>query len=142
MTPGYSWLSNLVHLCMPSPRLGILWFVPAPGGGSRLVELSSIAEDVQLIGGFRTLEMGHVDYWPAVVRHDPTLREVPYEAYPRGRANWREDDDTWLLLLDRKLHRAPFIDLVVATWSLPRDRLEVMADPHYRSSRTVELPRS
>jgi len=46
----------------PEPRLGILWFLPAGDGTSRSVEPSDKADDVPLIGGFRTLETGHVDH--------------------------------------------------------------------------------
>lgn len=125
----------------PTPRLGILWFVPAGDGTSRFVELSDKADDVPLIGGFRTLETGHVDHWKKVVREDPSLRGVPYEAYPRGRANYRESDDAWLLLLDRKLLRQEFVDIVVEAWALPRDRLQVMSDPHYKSTKKIGPPR-
>lgn len=123
------------------PRLGILWFVQSDDGTSRFVELSEKAEDVPLIGGFRTLDIGHVDHWKDVAKVDPSLRGVPYEAYPRGRANYRESDDTWLLLLDRKLLRQEFVDIVVEAWSLPRDRLKVTDDPHYKSSRKIGPPK-
>ena len=124
-----------------APRLGILWFVEAGEGTSRFVELSEKAEDVPLIGGFRTLETGHIDHWRTVVRHDPSLRGVPYEAYPRGRANYRESDDAWLLLLDRKLLGQEFVNIVLEAWALPRDRLRVLSDPHYKSTRKIGPPR-
>lgn len=123
------------------PRLGILWFVPRADGTSRLLELSLPADEVPLVGGFRTLETGHVRFWREAVRKDPSLRGVPYEAYPRGRANWRGEDDAWLLLLDRRLIRPEYVDVVVDAWALPRDRLKVMGDPHYRSPLAVGPPR-
>lgn len=125
---------------MTGPRLGILWFVPTATGASRLVELSLPARDVPLIGGFRTLDTGHVDYWPKAVRDMPELRGTPYEAFPRGRANYRESDDAWLLLLDRQLLRQEFVEMIVGAWSLPRSRLQILTDPHYRGSRKVGLP--
>lgn len=129
------------EMCHSASRLGILWFVPATDGFSRFVELSERAEGIPLIGGFRTLDTGHVDRWHRVVRSDPSLRGVPYEAYPRGRANYRSSDNAWLLLLDRKLLRPEFIDIVVSAWALPRHRLQVMSDSHYKSSRTIGRPR-
>ncbi|WP_018699903.1 hypothetical protein [Amorphus coralli] len=123
-----------------APRLGIFWFVPAGEGRSRFVELSETADHVPLVGGFRTLETGHVDHWRAVKRADPSLKGVPYEAYPRGRANYREADDAWLLLADRKLLRTEFVEIVLEAWALPRDRVRIMSDPHYRSTRDVGAP--
>ena len=86
------------------------------------MEPSDKADDVPLIGGFRTLETGHVDHWKTVVSEDPSLRGVPYEVYPRGRANHRQSDNAWLLLLDRKLLRQEFVDIVVEAWAFPTTR--------------------
>ncbi|WP_162815648.1 hypothetical protein [Microvirga aerophila] len=47
--------------------------------------------------------------------------------------NWRADDDRFLLLLDRKLTTEEFISTLVSRWHLPRARLIVLSDPHYRS---------
>lgn len=122
------------------PRLGIFWFVPTADGSSRFVELSAPADEIPLIAGFRTIETGHVDHWPHVVRADPSLRDVPYEDYPRGRVNFIEEDDTWLLLLDQRLRRREFVDVVVAAWSLPRKSLRVETDSHYCSKHSIGLP--
>jgi hypothetical protein len=117
----------------PEPRIGLFWGLPGAGSRPRLVGLSRRVSEVSEIGGFRTLEEGHVDIWPRITRRWPNLRGVPYEYFPRGRVNWRADDDRFLLLLDRKLTTEEFISILVSRWHLPRARLIVLSDPHYRS---------
>lgn len=91
-----------------------------------------------LIGGFRTLDLGHVEHWPEVRRARPELAGVEYEEYPRGRVNWREADRRYLMLLDPVLRRPDRLGAIVDAFRLPRDRTRVMTDPHYRSTRSPE----
>ena len=46
----------------------------------------------------------YVDVWPQIIqRLDGTLADYDYDYFPRGRVNWRKEDDRWLLLvLDSK----------------------------------------
>ena len=120
-------------------RLGIFWFVPGETGGTRLIEKSASASDIPLIGGFKTLEAGHVDVWKDIVRKEPSLRGHPYEEYPRGRANWRAEDDAWLLLMDKAVIKPAFIAAIRQAWHLPENTI-VMTDPHYRCKTPVALP--
>ena len=82
-----------------------------------------------------------MDIWPTVQRLDQTLTDYDYDYFPRGRVNWRKEDDRWLLVLDPKLNRAPFIAHIVTTWKIPRNRLLVLTDAHYRSMARVRRPR-
>jgi len=122
-----------------TPRLGIFWFVPADGGGAYLIEESVSASEIAEVGGFKTYGPGHVDVWKDIVRREPSLRGHPYEVFPRGRANWRAEDDAWLLLMDRVVMTAPFISTIRRAWNLP-ERTLVMSDPHYRCRKRVFLP--
>jgi hypothetical protein len=92
------------------------------------------------VGGFKTLDEGHVDVWPSLQKQHPFLRRYEYEAFSRGRVNWRADDDAWLLLLDPKLRSEPFTSYIMEEWRLLRDRLSIMTDPHYRSAERVRPP--
>lgn len=121
----------------PSPRLGFFWFVPSTDG-SRLIAHSVPFDDVPEIGGFRTVELGHYEYWLNLGRSDPLARAAAYEDYPRGRVNYIASDDRFLLLLDVKLKRPPFIDRLIEAFALPRERLKVALDSHYRSRRQPE----
>jgi hypothetical protein len=125
-----------------SPRLGLFWFVSDGPSYSRFLSLSRPWSEVKEIGGFKTLDEGHVDIWPLLLNQSPSLRRYEYEAFPRGRVNWRADDDAWLLLLDPKLNSEPFTSHIIKAWRLPLDRLTIMTDSHYRSSERVGLPRS
>jgi len=95
--------------------------------------LSRPVSAVPEIGGFKTLDEGHVDVWPRITRRWPNLLGLPYEHFPRGRVNWRAEDDRFLLLMDRMIMTEEFISLVVSRWKLPRPRVIILADPHYKS---------
>lgn len=71
--------------------------------------------DVPDIGGFRTLDEGHVDAWPRLA----PLLGPDYGAYPRGRVNWRAADDRLLLLLDPVLCRPRWIAALMERFGLP-----------------------
>ena len=120
-------------------RLGVFWFVPSPKGGARLIEASDPASDIPEVGGFKTYGSGHVDVWERILRQEPSLRGHPYEEFPRGRANWRAEDNAWLLLMDRTVMSPPFVAAISAAWTLP-ERTIVMSDSHYRSSQRVRPP--
>jgi hypothetical protein len=122
------------------PRLGLFWFIAQDRNTSRLASCSRPFSRVSEVAGFKTLEEGHVDIWPAVQRLDQTLMDYDYDYFPRGRVNWRREDDRWLLVLDPKLNRAPFITHVVTAWKIPRNRLLVLTDAHYRSMARVGPP--
>jgi hypothetical protein len=122
------------------PRLGLFWFIAQDGNPSRFASLSRPLSEVSEVAGFKTLDEGHVDVWPTLQRLDQTLLPFEYEHFPRGRVNWRKEDDRWLLLLDPKLNRAPFIVHIVIAWKIPRNRLLVLTDAHYRSTARVGPP--
>ena len=66
-----------------------------------------------------TLTIVMVDVWPTIQRLDGTLADYDYDYFPRGRVNWRKEDDRWLLVLDSKLNRATFIAYIVLAWKIP-----------------------
>ena len=122
------------------PRLGLFWFIAKDRSPSRFAGLSRPFSSVSEVAGFKTLDEGHVDIWPTVQRLDQTLVDYDYDYFPRGRVNWRKEDDRWLLVLDPKLSRSPFITYVVVAWKIPRKRLLVLTDAHYRSLARVGPP--
>ena len=124
------------------PRLGLFWFIAQDREPSRFASISRPFSRVAEVAGFKTLDEGHVDVWPTVQRLDRTVLDYDYDYFPRGRVNWRKQDDTWLLVLDPQLNRAPFITQIVRAWKIPRNRLLVLTDAHYRSLARVGAPRS
>lgn len=112
-----------------TPRLGLFWVAPDPRGTWDVRDRSRPFAEVPEIGGFRTLDEGHIDVWPRLGRHlDPD-----YGAHPRGRVNWRMEDDRFLLLHDPVLWRGGWIARIAERFALPPDRTLVMTDAHYRS---------
>jgi hypothetical protein len=124
------------------PRLGLFWFIAKDRNPSRFASISRPFSRVGEVAGFKTLDEGHVDVWPTFQRLDRSLADYDYDYFPRGRVNWRKEDDRWLLVLDEKLNRAPFIAYIVLAWEIPRHRLLVMTDAHYRSLARVGAPHS
>jgi hypothetical protein len=122
------------------PRLGLFWFIAKDRSPSRFTSISRPFSGVAEVAGFRTLDEGRVDVWPTVQRLDQTLLDYDYDYFPRGRVNWRKEDDRWILVLDPKLNRSPFITHIVLAWKIPRDRLLVLTDAHYRSLARVGRP--
>ena len=124
------------------PRLGLFWFIAKDRGPSRFASISRPFSGVAEVAGFKTLDEGHVDVWPTLQRLDQTLADYDYDYFPRGRVNWRKEDDRWLLVLDPKLNRGTFIAYIVLAWKIPRTRLLVLTDAHYRSLARVGAPRA
>lgn len=129
-----------------APRLGIFWFAgPLASGPAarvdepKLLVVSKPMEEIPLIGGFRTMDLGHVDAWPTLQRQHPFLRGKPYEFFPRGRVNYLAEDDAYLVLLDPELLRPQFLKLLDEHFSLPTSR-RIMTDPHYRTRVSLGLP--
>lgn len=121
------------------PYLGIFWFAGplVPGELPRLnqpqlLAISAPESEIPLIGGFRTMDTGHVDAWPALQRQHAFLRGHPYEFFPRGRVNYLADSDTYLVLLDPEIFRPAFLVLIDKHFSLPASR-RVLTDSHYRT---------
>jgi hypothetical protein len=106
---------------VPEPRLGLFWFVPEDG---RLVMKGAArpSSEVPLIGGFRTVEIGHISVWKAICIETPALREYGYEYFPRGRVHWIEDGDEYLLLADPVIIERGLTARVIEAWELPPDR--------------------
>ena len=117
------------------PRLGLFWALPLSGDFWDIVAVSCPFAEVPQIGGFRTLEAGHVALWSRIRRETGPEVVGEYEDYPRGRVNWREEDQRFLLLLDPTLRRPSWVARVMACFNLPVANTLVMTDPHYRAKR-------
>jgi hypothetical protein len=121
-----------------SPRIGLFWFVPSPRG-AMLLGVSHPFERVDTLGGFKTAKEAHVDVWENLKRGHPSIRDYAYEHFPRGRVNWSQDDDTFLLLADKQVFERGLERGLITRWHLPADKVKTMLDPHYR---TQSLPSS
>ena len=52
------------RICANSPRLGIFWVIPMAGNDWAIVSVLNECKHVVAVGGFRTMDEGHVDAWP------------------------------------------------------------------------------
>lgn len=122
------------------PRLGLFWFVRDRTGEAQFISLSRPWDEVAMEGGFRTLNEGHYQVWRDITRNHAHLRGYEYEEFPRGRVNWVEEGDRWLLLVDPVLMHPAFCSAVIDEFRLPREKLTLLTDSHYRSSERVNPP--
>ena len=76
------------------PRLGLFWFIAKDRNHSRFASISRPFSRVAEVAGFKTLDEGHVDVWPTLQRLDQSLADYDYDYFPRGRVNWRREDDS------------------------------------------------
>jgi hypothetical protein len=114
-----------------TPLLGFFWVVQMTAEDWGIVSVLHKFEEVPELAGFRTVNEGHVDAWPRLGGHlDPD-----YGAFPRGRVNWRMEDDRLLLLLDPVLLRRGWTPRLLEHFALDPAHTTVMTDPHYRSRR-------
>jgi hypothetical protein len=124
---------------LDEPCLGFFWVLPVNDHKEEFALAAVIApvSQIPVIGGFRTVDQGHVDIWPLLCATLPHLTEYEYEDFPRGRVNWRASDDRFLLLMDRKLFR-PIVERSLMTrFALPDDKTLTMQDSHYVSGQSL-----
>ncbi len=120
----------------PPQKIGIFWFVPT-SESHQLICLAHEASRVRTIGGFKTIDEGHVDTWAKVQKVNRALEPFGYEHFPRGRVNWREDDGAFLLLADPAIFDRNLHSVIVDRWNLQRETVHLIRDSHYR---TNQLP--
>ena len=123
-----------------APAIGLFWFVRAATNGCKMAYFKRPFDDVPTIGGFKTLDEGHVDLWPKLQSRERWLQLYEYEEFPRGRVNWRAEDDRYLLLLDSTIASQAFVAHIVERFCLPEEKLIIFTDPHYRSNESVAAP--
>ncbi len=111
------------------PRIGLFWVAPDPAGLWMIYDVALPASQVQEVGGFRTHDVGHAQAWARL--RGSLSRD--YSDYPRGRVNWRAEDERFLLLLDPVLIQGGWCDCIARRFCLPKGQLLVMTDSHYRS---------
>lgn len=122
-----------------APRIGFFWVLPTKMQQREFALASYIKpmDEVPAVGGFRTTDCGHVDLWSAVCQVLPHLAGYEYEDFPRGRVNWRESDDRFLLLMDSRLFKPAVERSLLARYALPADKTLIMPDSHYVSTAMV-----
>lgn len=113
-------------------RVGLFWGLPMDGH-LELVSFSRPASAVASVGGFRTLEEGHVELWPQVIRRRSWLAGIDYARFPRGRVNQILETGRFIILSDVHLLTAVALPRLLRRFGLNAAITDVSADPHYRS---------
>lgn len=115
------------------PRIG-LFFTPYVDGRFDILERSQPLTEIDCIAGFRTYPEGHLDVWKQETKKQPELHLYPYEYFPRGRVNWREEDDTYLFLADRIVFDQKLHESICLLWHLNGLSVKFMLDSHYKTT--------
>ena len=64
------------------PLLGLFWFVQFTGKPEMVAHALPFSK-IPEIGGFRTLETGHYEYWASRQKQDGRLRGIEYEDFQK-----------------------------------------------------------
>lgn len=126
--------NELVSHVHSEPRLGLFWFIPS-NGKYRFASKSLPLSEVEAVSGIKTLEDGHPSVWKEVVRLDRSLRHYEYEFFPRGRVNWIEDDNRFLIVADSLILRKKLEKVIIDRFRLNGCSIRLLTDPHYRVNR-------
>jgi len=95
-------------------------------------------------GDFATHAKGHYRYWEALKRRGSAslkrsgIPEAPawyeYEEFPRGRVVYNRLTERFVVYIDAKLNRPPFIQLIEFVFGVRVGAYDIAGDEHYRSS--------
>lgn len=121
-------------MSLQSPHLGIFWGYQYDGK-LVLAVLKAPANTVDTIGGFKTMDTGHVDAWAEITRVHPQVAHLEYDEVPRGRVNWREADRNYLILADPKLLDISNRKTLLEIFNLQGSKVTFLTDEHYRTGR-------
>lgn len=124
----------------PQPRLGVFWFIPWKDR-HRFAAKSLPHDQVANIGGIKTFPESHEEVWSEIARIDGHLGSFEYEYFPRGRVNWIEERDQFLLLADRQILRLDLHLVVIERFRLDAVDFQVMSDSHYQTNSLPSLLR-
>lgn len=109
------------------PRLGIFWIADR-----KVISYSVPVSRAERAGGYANYPHGHAQLWPMLVRAHPRLRELSYDAIPRGRVTFEEGSNLFRVLLPSSVVRdRVMIRRLIKRFSLAPDRAQVQADEHY-----------
>ena len=131
---------------VPPPSVGIFWVVLERGGHLALIADAVPVADAEDYGEFRTYG-GHYEFWAelgaagagALRRRGLPAAPVwsEYEEWPRGRVVHHVPSGRFVLYLDVRLRRKPFIAMIAARFGLTEGAFDVRGDAHYVSVRGV-----
>jgi hypothetical protein len=113
-------------------QVGVFWWF----NGRMILEATPLSQAERyaesLIHG-----KGHVDRWAELQADGSVPSDVEYDRIPRGRVSYDAVRDQFLVLRDRCIPMKA-IRQVISTLHLPKDKVVVAGDPHYRCPRCME----
>lgn len=127
---------------MPTPCVGIFWFISDTDGGPTLLADKTPIDAAEPYGECLTHPTGHAEFWDALARLGaaalkarglptaPALHE--YEEFPRGRIVYWPEDQRFVIYADKRLHHRQLVSQIVAEFGIPTGAYSVQGDPHYR----------
>jgi hypothetical protein len=120
------------HTGQPEPRLGIFWLV-----GTRLVIDSVPLSEASEYADFKIFEGNHISIWDELEKRGEVPRDIEYEEFPRGRANFNIKTQQFTLFLDRCiLRKKDVVKKLMRLLHLP-ENTTLSLDAHYRCFRCL-----
>lgn len=99
-----------------------------------------MSQGTERYGDLRIHAKGHIDYWAELQAAGTVPNDIPYEEAPRGRVSYDALNDSYLLLRDRCIP-AKEIRKLISTLNLPKAKVVIQFDSHYRCSRCMKVGR-
>lgn len=119
-------------------KVGIFWFLQWQGH-IRLLSASCTLAEGEPYGEMITYGSGHYSTWCnwQTSKSSPLIRGITkayeYEQWPRGRVSYCLTTQHYLLLCDIKIMQKDLLELIVTSFELPANQINIDGDPHYRS---------
>ena len=120
----------------PVPPTGLFWFVARDRNLSHFVRCITTGAP----GSGRRPEAVEMAAWQLVQLVCPHLRAYAFDFFPRGMVRRCERRGLWIVELDPKLARGPFIAHLVLSWPLNPTQIAVVANRSYASAARVGSP--
>jgi hypothetical protein len=131
--------------------VGLFWVVEEDGK-SAIIALTVPLSQAVAYSAMLTVNTGHLEHWSFLARRgaralraggNPTAPVwSEYEEWPRGRVLYDCVARRFVVRADRQLHRPEFMQLIADRFCIPVAEADVFTDDHYRSIRTIPVPRT
>jgi hypothetical protein len=116
----------------PEPQVGIFWLI-----GPRLVIDSVPLSKASEYADFKIFEGNHISIWDELEKRGEVPRDIEYEEFPRGRANFNIKTQQFNLYLDRCiLRKKNVVKRLMRLMHLPENTMQ-STDAHYRCFRCL-----
>jgi hypothetical protein len=125
------------------PSVGLFWGSPEASSDFRLLITTVALSQAEPYGDCLTDGRGHLEVWNRWRALSPrelkaldlpiTIKQRPYDAWPRGRVAYEIRTRRFIIYADRRLHGRSTVAKIETAFALRDCSVLVRADDHYRT---------